>query len=219
MGMGSESPGGASGASEDRPRYRSPSFWTGPFLWILGLVLGVGIGVGWYILGGFPGDHDEYGTVPVPGLARLDLPEGDVRINFENDAYRSGDSTILEDQPEGLDVRVISVAGGDELAVEDVPSWLFSSTVEDRGHEPWGKVDVPEAGDYVVQTTDAASGGFKAAPPKGAVADNAGPEITLGKKPWTPLGSKFLGAVLAGLAILAVILLFSLPFRLIGRSS
>jgi len=31
-----------------------------------------------------------------------------------------------------------------------VPSWIFSSTSGDRGHEPYGKVDVPQAGNYAV---------------------------------------------------------------------
>jgi hypothetical protein len=199
--------------------YQSSSFWLGPFMLILALVVGAVIGVGWYILGGFPRDHDAYATVPVPGLATVNLPEGDVRINFENDAHQSGDSTILEDQPEGLDVRVVPAEGGDELEIEDVPSWIFASTSGDRGHEPYAKIDVPEAGEYVVQAADEASGGFNAPPPQGAVADDAGPEIALGKSPWTPLDSRFLGAVLAGLAVVLIVLLFTLPFRFFIKRS
>ena len=205
--------------TENRRWYQSSSFWTGPFIWITGLVVGIIIGVGWYILGGFPRDHDKYGTVAVPGLVTIDLPEGDVRLNFENDAFRSGDSTHIEDQPDGLDVRVISATAGDEVEVEDVPSWIFSSTVEDRGHEPYAKIDVPEAGSYVVQATDSASGGFEAPPPKGSAADDQGPEITIGQSPWTPLDSKVLGAVLAGLAVISVLLLLMLPFTLMRRRS
>jgi hypothetical protein len=59
------------------------SFWSGPFLVGLGLVLAVAIGIGWYILGGFPQDHDRYGTVAVPGQAVLILREGDVTTPIE----------------------------------------------------------------------------------------------------------------------------------------
>ncbi|HEU4979892.1 MAG TPA: hypothetical protein VFT14_01670, partial [Solirubrobacterales bacterium] len=86
-------------AGANQPFYTRASFWVGPFMWILGAVVATALAIGWYVLGGFPRDHDRYGEVAVPGTAVLALPEGDVRINFENGAHRSGDSTILEDQP------------------------------------------------------------------------------------------------------------------------
>jgi hypothetical protein len=90
-------------ASRDRPFYQRASFWTGPFMLLLGVVVGGVLAVGWYILGGFPRDHDKYGEVAVPGTTVIALPEGDVRLNFENHATRSGDSTTLpSDGPAGL---------------------------------------------------------------------------------------------------------------------
>jgi hypothetical protein len=200
------------------PFYQRPSFWLGPFTWGLGLIIAVGLGIGWYVLGGFPRDHDKYGEVAVPGQAAFSLPEGDVRLNFENHATRSGDSTHLDDQPSGLDVAVTPAAGGAALAIDDVPSWLFSSTSGDRGHEPYGKVDVPSAGDYFVRATDD-SGRVKGA----AAADadrptvDDGPAISVGQSPWTPGGSKLLGAILCGVVVMALVLAFTLPFRLFMR--
>ena len=194
--------------------YQRGSFWLGPFMWALGLFLAVLIGVGWYILGGFPGDHDEYATVNVPGQEVVNLPAGDVRLNHENNAHTSGDSTILDDQPDGLEVRVTPAGGGEPLEIEEVPSWLFSSTVNDRGHEPYRKVEIPSDGDYLIQATAAGQ------PPLGSPAlaqapkaDDAGPEIAVGKGPWTPFDSKLAGAILAGAAIMLVMLAFTLPFR------
>ena len=202
-------------------RLSSGSFWTGPFLLGLGLLLGVGLGFAFYTLGGLPRDHDAYGEVSVPGQVVLALPEGDVRLNFENHATQSGDSSSIDDQPEGLEIRVAPAGGGPEVKVEDVPSWIFSSVSNDRGHEPKAKADIPSAGDYLVQTTDAASGAFpKPVPGATAAPDppkvDSGPAISVGKEPWAPLGSPLVGGLLVGLAILAVIFLFSLPFRLFG---
>lgn len=196
------------------PFYQRPSFWTGPFLFGLGILLAIAGGIAWYLIGGFPGDHDEYATVNVPGQEVVNLPAGDVRLNHENNAHTSGDSTILDDQPDGLEVRVTPAGGGEPLEIEEVPSWLFSSTVNDRGHEPYRKVEIPSDGDYLIQATAAGQ------PPLGSPAlaqapkaDDAGPEIAVGKGPWTPFDSKLAGAILAGAAIMLVMLAFTLPFR------
>src|ERR687897_1586238 len=149
-------------ASRDRPFYQRASFWTGPFMLLLGVVVGGVLAVGWYILGGFPRDHNKYGEVAVPGTSVIALPEGDVRLNFENSAHRSGDSTILDDQPPGLTAAVTPAPGGEQLAVDDVPSWL----------------------------------------------------VSFGASPWTPLESKFLGAILVFVAVMLIMLLLTLPFRL-----
>jgi hypothetical protein len=203
------------------PFYQRGSFWLGPFAWGLGLVLAIGLAAAWYTLGGFPRDHDKYGEIQVPGQAVLALPAGDVRLNFENHATHSGDSTTLDDRPPGLDVRVTAAGGGAPLEIDDVPSWLFSSTSGSRGHEPYGKIDVPSAGDYVVQATDDASpskanGGKGYAPlasqrPPPSV--DSGPAISVGQSPWTPGDSKLLGAILCGVIVMGLVLAFTLPFR------
>jgi hypothetical protein len=200
-----------------RPFHRRGSFWLGPFTWVLAVLLAIGLGAAWYVLGGFPRDHDKYGEVAVPGQAVLSLPSGDVRLNFENHATHTGDSTNLDDRPSGLKVRVTAAAGGPELAISDVPSWLFSSTSGSRGHEPYGKIDVPSAGNYLV----AASADGAPAPPAPNIATvaakppsvDSGPAISVGQSPWTPGGSKLLGAILCGVAVVALVLALTLPFR------
>jgi hypothetical protein len=200
-------------AAAGKPFYQRGSFWLGPFTWGIGLVVAVGLAISWYIIGGFPRDHDRYGEVAVPGKSALTLPAGDVRLNFENHATHSGDSTTLDDQPPGLKVRVTPAGGGEPLAIDDVPSWLFSSTSGDRGHEPYGKLDVPSGGDYLV-----AASADGAPAPKGAAAAqptsvDEGAAISVGQSPWTPGDSKLLGAILCGVAVMALILAFTLPFR------
>jgi hypothetical protein len=201
----------------EKPFYQRGSFWLGPFTWGIGLLVAVGLAIGWYTLGGFPRDHDRYGEVAVPGAAVLDLPEGDVRLNFENSAHHSGDSTTLDDQPPGLTVAVTPVAGGAPLAVDDVPSWLFSSTSGSRGHEPLGKIDVPSPGDYLVSASaDGAPG--PPAPKKAAAAPDppsidGGAAISVGASPWTPFDSKLAGAILCGIVVMLVSLALTLPFR------
>jgi hypothetical protein len=211
-------------ATADKPFYQRASFWLGPFTWGIGLLVAVVLGIGWYILGGFPRDHDKYGEVAVPGQQVLALDEGDLRLYFENHATRSGDTTTIDDQPPGLDIRVTPAGGGGELAVEDVPSWIFGSTTDDRGHEPWGKVDVPSDGDYLVETTSDGAGGFQAkrVPVAASAARepstiDEGAAISVGATPWNPLDSRFLGAVLCGVAVMLLVLLFTLPFRFFIR--
>ena len=184
----------------------------------IGALAAVAAAVGWFIVGGFPRDHDRYGAVAIPGRATLELPEGDVRLNFENESYRSGDDNYLEDQPKGLTVRVVSADGGGEVEVDDVPSWVFGSISNDRGHEPWGKVDVPHGGGYVVEATADGQPRFgSTALAHAPAADDKGPEITVGAAPWTPFGSRLIGALLAGVAVLAGTVLLSLPFLLMRR--
>jgi hypothetical protein len=196
------------------PFYQRGSFWLGPFAWGLGLLLAIGLGAAWYTLGGFPRDHDRYGEIPVPGTAVFALPSGDVRLNFENHATHSGDSTTLDDQPAGLKVNVISEGG--PLTVDDVPSWLFSSTSGSRGHEPYGKIDVPSAGNYLIVAADDSKASRSALDDKKQLTPTSiddGPAISVGQSPWTPGGSKLLGAILCGVVVMAITLAFTLPFR------
>jgi hypothetical protein len=205
------------GETSGDPWYASVSFWTGPFALGLGLLIAVGIGVAWYVLGGFPRDHDTYGSVSVPGQQVLQLPEGDVRVNFENDTTGSGETRSIEDRPKGLAVRVLPAGGGEEIVVRHVPNWLFSSITNDRGHEPFGKVDIPQAGRYRVQVTDDHAHEIDSAVVSRATSGTgAGPEITLGQRPWSPLDSVLLGAMLAGLAIFLAVVLLTLPVRLLS---
>ena len=114
---------------DDSPFYSRASFWLGPFVWMLGVVIATALAIAWYSLGGFPRDHDRYGEVPVPGTSVLELPEGDVRINFENHATQSGDSTTIDDQP----YRVIGI----------LPSRF---NFPESSVDAWRPIDVDNAG-------------------------------------------------------------------------
>jgi hypothetical protein len=197
--------------------YASASFWTGPFTSGVAVLVAVGIGVAWHILGGFPRDHDKYGTVPVPGQRVLHLPKGDVRVNFENDTTGSGDTRSLQHRPRALAIRVAPADGGQEIEVTRLPSWLYSSISNDRGHEPFGKLEIPSAGSYRIRVTDDDADGLGSpATSRRASPTGSGPKITLGQRPWTPLNSALLGAILAGLAVFLAALLLRLPVRLIS---
>lgn len=197
------------------PWYTSASFWTGPFTIGLGLLVAVGIGLAWYMLGGLPGDHDKYGSVSAPGQRVLELPAGDVRLNFENDTTGDGDTRRIQDRPPGMTVRVVPTAGGEAVEVKDVPGWLFLSISGDRGHEPFGKVEIPRPGSYRVQVTDDQSRRFEPAASRPASGTASGPEIAVGKRPWSPLDSLLLGAILAGLTAFLTVILLTLPVRLL----
>ena len=180
--------------------------WVLPVVGIATAVVAIGLAVLWYVIGGWPRDHDRYGKVPIPGQRTLDLPHGEVRLSFEGQTRGSGEHRTLEDPPEGLKVQVSS-RGGRDLEVDDVPGSLYGILSGDRGHEPFGKVDVPEQGHYRVRTI--------------ARGVSPGGEITAGPELWNPLGSRLVGALAVGVAALLVLLTLDLPFLLLagGRSA
>jgi hypothetical protein len=167
----------------------SARFWAGPFSIVLGAIVGGVVAYGWMLFGGVPHDADRHGRVPVPGKAVLTLPEGRVPIDHDDVMVGGGSNRVLEDAPAGLRVTVRPVRGGRALDVESVPSWLFSSSSGDRGHEPFARVDVPRAGRYVVRAS--------ADEPSSA-------RLIAGAAPWTPFGSVPAGAVLAFLVVFAI---------------
>lgn len=197
------------------PWYAAAAFWTGPFTIGLALLVAVGLGLAWYLLGGFPRDHDRYGSVSVPGQRVVELPAGDVRVNFENDTTGDGDTRHIQDRPPGMTVRVSPAAGGEAIEVKNVPGWLFSSISGDRGHEPFGKVEIPRRGNYRVRVTEDQSRRVEPAASRTAPGTESGPEIALGERPWSPLDSLLVGAILAGLTAFLALLLLTLPVRLL----
>lgn len=160
----------------------------------LGLLLPIGFGVVWFMVGGLPRDHDEYATVPLGETRTVELPGDEVRVYFQGEAGEDGKT---EPQPAGLAARIAPAAGGgDPLPLEDVSSSLFGGSSGDIRWQPLAKADVPAAGDYRVSADADASAGARAA-------------ITVGKAPWNPLGSRLVGAFL-------VFLIFAALFAGIG---
>jgi hypothetical protein len=166
------------------------------------VLIAVVLGVLWYVIGGWPRDHDRYGEIPIPGKQTLRLPDGEVRLSFEGRAVGGGNTRSLEDPPPGLKVRITS-GSGRRLKVESVSRSLYTMLSGDSGHEPYGKLDVPERGRYrVVTTADESSGSGR---------------ITLGPSLWNPGGSRTIGAVGIFLASLIVLLAIEAPILLLAR--
>ena len=165
------------------------------------VVIAIVVGVLWYVIGGWPRDHDRYGSIAIPGKRTLVLPKGEVRFSFEGQVTGGGQTRTIEDPPEGLRVRVSR--RGRRLRVEEVSSSLYGIASGDRGHEPLAKADVPERARYRVRArADSASGGGK---------------VTVGPALWNPLDSRLVGAVGIGFAALLVLMFFELPLLFMGR--
>jgi hypothetical protein len=169
--------------------------------WVTLIVLSVGVLLGavWYLLGGLPfTNHAAYGRVAVPGLGTLNLPVGAVWIHFEEDGI-SGENDSA-DMPSDLLV-VVTSSSGDPLGIARLSENLFSSSTNNTGHVPYGRIEVESAGTYHVTTA--------AAERTSAVS----PRITFGEPPWNPFGPLIVGAlvVFAPFALLALVLL--LPLR------
>ena len=173
--------------------------WVLPVVVASTVVIAIVLGVLWYVIGGWPRDHDRYGALAIPGQRTLQLPKGEVRLSFEGEASGGGQTRTLEDPPEGLDVRVSS-PGGQQLEVERVSGSLYGVLSGDRGHEPFGKLQIPERGSYRVRTS--------------ARAASPGGRITAGPPLWNPLGSRGAGALGIFVAALLVLLLLELPLLL-----
>lgn len=164
-----------------------------------GTLLGVVLGFGTFLYGGIPHGYDSYGIVAVPDRKVLDLPEGRVMLDHADDVEGCWNNTShienasIYEAPKGLAVKVSAVADGTVLPVTPVPRWLYSNITNCRGHEPFGHIEVPKAGRYVVETADAEHDGL-------STKATSATGIALGPKPWAPFGSP----VLAGLAVAVI---------------
>lgn len=183
-------------------------FWLGQFLVVLVSAVFVVLAIAFVQVGGLPHDFDRYGIVGEPGTAVLELPAGRVMLDFVDDVPYCYDDTnhsknpSIHLAPNGLAVRVVPIGGGRPLNFTSIPDSLYEGITGCRGHVPFGRIDVPSAGRYSVETTDSATGGFEGAfdtadPESGD--STSGPGIAFGAAPWTPLGSPLFGAVLLAL--------------------
>ncbi len=163
------------------------------------MLLGIAVAYAWSVFGGFPHDADRYGRIGVPGAQTIALPAGRIPLDHDDLMQGGGDTRTLADAPAGLRVRVTPEGGGKDLPVASVPGWLFSSSSGDRGHEPFARVDVPEAGRYKIRVR---------------ADERSAAQIVVGASPWTPFGSVTAGAALT---FLVVFLVVAVPGLLVRR--
>jgi hypothetical protein len=181
-----------------------------------GTLLGLALGVGAFLYGGIPHGYDNYGIVSVPGRQVLDLPEGRVMLDHADDVEGCWDNVShienasIQPAPSWLTVKVASVNDGTALPVTPIPRWLYSNITNCRGHEPFGRIKIPKAGKYLVETSDAkhSSPGrvleLKTQPTK---ASAKGTGIAFGPRPWAPFGSPLLAGTAVAMIAIALIVL------------
>ena len=201
--------------------------WVVLFYSAIALLVAVGLGVAAASYGGIPHDHDRFGVVPVPGQQILELPAGRVMIDRVDDVYGCWNNTShvknanLNQAPPGMAMRVVSTdVGHHVLAMTAVSPSLYQSQMGCRGHEPFGRIDVPKAGRYLVQSVDDASGPYGPLDdPSGAAAvpSTTGPGFAFGPAPLAPFGSPLLGGIAVGILVLvAAALLGAVGFLIWG---
>jgi hypothetical protein len=206
------------------PWYQRTDFWLGPFLILLGVLVAGGMGWSWYSYGGWPQDVTRYGVVAVPGRQVLELPKGRVMLEHTDDVYACSHgvghvkNAGLYALPNGTQIRIVPFDRNTSPLEITRLGGNHESQTGCRGHNDYGRIDTPAAGRYLVETTNARLGGFTRPPQRHGrmtpSARSSGPGIGFGEKPWTPLDSPLLGAILEGLLL---IVLFSSPLFLLRR--
>jgi len=154
------------------------------------------------------GDHDEYGSVPIPGERVLELPQGEVAVYYR-ERIEGSEDPLAEDgdiglpEPE-LDYEVRPAAGGEALPLEGDGGREVSETDQLRRTDI-ESLEVPVEGPYRVTA--------RAVDRPDAVR----PELTFGSYvfDWTALAILFVGATLGALIVVAGLL--DLPARIRER--
>jgi copper chaperone CopZ len=95
------------------------------------------------------------GEVPVPGEATVTLPAGKITVNYDEkrmgrEADEQTGSNPWLGLPEGLAMTITPAGGGGALTIDSGFGSADFATLKRIGSR-FGKVEVPAAGDYVVQ--------------------------------------------------------------------
>jgi hypothetical protein len=111
-----------------------------------------------FIKKAMPGGADDYGSIPVPGSAELELPAGTVRLTYQESKRSRNEGTegqvdIEFSAPGDLQLTVTPVGGGAPLDIT-APGALGmgsrKSTTFGISRDEIGTVEVPVAGSYTV---------------------------------------------------------------------
>jgi hypothetical protein len=164
------------------------------------ILIAIAAFVVYLLLAAFQGDTAQFGSVPVPGKAAVELPKGDVDIYYaESVDPDSGVELIAPDDlsltvtgPGGAGI-VVNSRGGDPKSTGDGMTRLI------------GQIKAPEDGNYTVTTESTQAG------------QRISPALTFGQGPFAAIGQRFSDVVDAlrgpvGIIVLAVlVLLFLVP--------
>ncbi|MFL6091198.1 MAG: hypothetical protein ACJ71Z_13795 [Aeromicrobium sp.] len=172
----------------------------------LGIILGFCAAFAWMMVGGIPRGIDHYGVVPIPGRQVVNLPAGRVLLDHFDDVNHCFDgknhakNASIPRVPAGTTVTVTAQSPDSaSIPVTRRSDVRYVGITGCRGHDPFGRIDVPRAGPFDVTVKDAE---HKAGnEPLTTTASTSGPGISFGKPPWTPLGVPLIGAVLAAVVV------------------
>jgi hypothetical protein len=161
------------------------------------LAIGAVLAFVWFVLGGLPfSNHAAHGQVTVPGQGQVSLPAGDVWLYFEEEGiFGENDSADIPS-----DLSVTATGPGGALVINRVSDMLFSTSVNNVGYVPFGRVELDSPGAYSVTTAGSATS---------AVA----PKVTFGEGPWNPFGPPIVGSLLIMLPFLVLAVVLLLPLR------
>ena len=120
------------------------------------IVIGLLLFLGYLLLAAFEGDTAQFGKVPVPGQAQVELPEGDVDIYYSEGI--DPDAGVALNTPDDLQYTVTGPAGqqlptssrgGDSKSTDDGMTRLI------------GALQAPEDGPYTIEAESSQAAGVK----------------------------------------------------------
>jgi hypothetical protein len=120
------------------------------------LFLAVDVWILWRVFGG-GSRAARYGWTAAPGEVMLDLPEGKLRLTYQESVHSGGgEGTIDFDPPPGLNVTVAPFGGGAALELKKATGHNASTIAAffpggPRSRVRIGTVQVPAAGQYVLR--------------------------------------------------------------------
>jgi hypothetical protein len=94
------------------------------------------------------GNKDHYGRVPIPGVREIELPKGDVSVNYEERVDLGEDESL--DVPANLQIVVLAPGSARPLPLDE-PSLTEEYHRTNRAGRSVGLLHVPRADTYVVR--------------------------------------------------------------------
>lgn len=137
------------------------------------------------------GEADKYGRVELPGKGTVDLPKGRVALYYE--------SRVTLNENESLDVPDgIRVTARREETVKSEKAVPNAINLDGRSLREWGKLEIPQAGEYRVTARSKEAGSNR-------------PAVTFGKGQLEGLGKAAVtdGIILGGGLGLALLILLA----------